>query len=57
MNDFWKKRCGFANQPTSHIFINSEIRNKYSFDPGAGATSYELARNVAKLDQRRMLWL
>ena len=50
MNDFWKTRCGFANQPTSHIFINSEIRNKYSFDPGAGATSYKLARNVAKLD-------
>ena len=50
MNNFWKKRCGFENQPTSHIFINSEIRNKYSFDPETGATSYELARSVAKLD-------
>ena len=50
MNDFWKKRCGFANLPTSQIFINTDIRNKYSFDPGAGAASYSLARNVAKID-------
>ena len=50
MNEFWKKRCGFANQPTSHIFINSEVGSKYGFDPGAGATSYELARNVANLE-------
>ena len=49
MNDFWKKRCGFANQPTSHIFINTEVRNKYGFDPGTTATSYELARNVASI--------